>query len=117
MTQSKKEGTTHMVKDWSNAKFLDITKYQTSEPTVITLFPDLFDSIFAEQDRLSAFINFKDFYYQSSMTEQDAKEILLSMKICETCEEWFVDDELIDTEMMVGGGVGLVCSDCASTLG
>jgi hypothetical protein len=51
------------------------------------------------------------------MTEQDAKEILLSMKICETCEEWFVDDELIDTEMMAGGGVGLVCSDCAVTLG
>lgn len=32
---------------------------------------------------------------------------------CDRCEEFFREDDLIDTEEMVGGNIGLLCWDCA----
>jgi hypothetical protein len=49
-------------------------------------------------------------------TYQDAKNILENFSRCSSCDEWYDRDELIDTEMMVGGGVGMVCESCVETL-
>lgn len=34
------------------------------------------------------------------------------LKQCPLCEEWFEEDELIDTEGLVNGSVGYVCEQC-----
>lgn len=31
---------------------------------------------------------------------------------CESCENWFLYDDLTDTEGMLNGGIGKVCEQC-----
>ena len=34
------------------------------------------------------------------------------MQKCDRCEEYFLEDDLTDTEEMAGGGIGYLCLDC-----
>ena len=105
------------MKAWMQGPFLDITKYQTSELEVITLYPELFQQLFQSESRYSAFDAYRTFYHTSDMSYHDAKVLLENFVRCECCEQWFNRDDLLDTEQVVGGGVGLQCEDCAHTLG
>lgn len=35
------------------------------------------------------------------------------MKTCDCCGDYFEEDELIDTEESINGGIGYVCEQCA----
>jgi hypothetical protein len=105
-----------MTKQWMSGPFLDITKYADNTPETITVYPELFEELFVEADRYGAFYSYYVHYYSEMHTYQDAKNILENFSRCSSCDEWYDRDELIDTEMMVGGGVGMVCESCVETL-
>ena len=35
------------------------------------------------------------------------------MKECDRCGEYCLEDDLVDTEELAGGGIGDICPDCA----
>lgn len=41
--------------------------------------------------------------------EDDIEE----MRECDRCGEYCLEDDLVDTEELAGGGIGYVCPDCA----
>lgn len=105
------------MKAWMQGPFLDITKYQTNEPEIITLYPELFEQLFSATSRYSAFDDYRTFYHNDTLSYLDVKVLLENFVQCECCDGWFDRDDLVDTEQMIGGGVGLQCEDCAKTLG
>jgi hypothetical protein len=106
-----------MQKTWMSGPFLDISHYTESVPKQITIYPELFEQLFNEQNRYSAFYDYFVFYHSSALTYTDAQAILENFTQCQCCEQWFDRDDLVDTEQMIGGGAGLQCEDCVSTLG
>jgi hypothetical protein len=106
------------MKAWMQGPFLDITKYASDDiPTTITLYPDLFETLFDNTDRYNAFYNYRLFYHTDKMNYEEVKYLLENFKQCNSCVEWFDSNELIDTEELIGGGVGHVCEACLDTLG
>lgn len=108
-----------MFKEWMKGPCLgpEDIKSNNKVPTEIIYFPELFDLLFDAEDQYDAFKDFWTFYYTSDMTTEEAEAILSNFARCESCGSWFDADELVDTETMIGGGVGYVCEDCAGTLG
>lgn len=39
-------------------------------------------------------------------------EDIQEMQKCDVCEEYFLEDDLTDTEEAVNGGIGYLCDDC-----
>lgn len=105
------------MKNWMKGPFLDHTKYETTMSDTITLYPDLFQNLFDETSRYNAFYNYRVFYHTDSMSYEEVKYLLENFTQCNSCDEWFDQDELFDTEQIVGGGVGRVCEACIDTLG
>jgi hypothetical protein len=105
-----------MTKEWMNGPFLDISHYVDNTPTTITIYPELFDQLFAPEDRYSAFYTYYTEYRSEMHTLKDVQDILANFTRCASCDNWSDRDELIDTETMVGGGVGMVCESCRETL-
>lgn len=69
-------------------------------------------------------ITYEDFYEVGNLfTDRHKMTILVcphcesedieEMVQCDRCEEFFRENDLIDTEEMVGGNIGLLCCDCA----
>jgi hypothetical protein len=104
------------MKDWMKGPFLDISKYKDTSPATITLYPELFEQLFNDKDKYSAFLDYHDFYHSGRLSYTNVKALLENFTRCESCEQWFDQDDLIDTEQMIGGGVGHVCEDCTNTL-
>lgn len=105
------------MKDWMKGPFLDVTKYIDNTPATITVYKELFDSLFQEADKYSAFHDYWIHYHSDALSYTDVTELLENFKQCSSCSQWFDSDELVDTEEMMGGGIGYVCEACASTLG
>ena len=105
------------MKDWMKGPFLEIKKTENTGPEVITLYPHLFKQLFDTTNRYSAFYDYQVFYHTDMRSENDVKVLLENFTQCQCCEQWFDRDDLIDTEQMIGGGTGLQCEDCVSTLG
>ena len=108
-----------MLKEWMKGPFLgpDDIVFNDKTPSEIIYFPELFDLLFDPENQYEAFVDFWTFYYTTDMTATEAQNILSNFTRCESCGSWFDADDLVDTETMVGGGVGYVCEDCAGTLG
>jgi hypothetical protein len=49
-----------------------------------------------------------DLFVCPSCGDDDLEEL----EQCEICEEWFKNEDLTDTEGMVGGGCGYACPQC-----
>lgn len=107
------------MKDWMKGPFLtpgDI-KFNNSTPETITVYPELFAAYFDEKDVYSAFHSYWVYYHSEVLSFADVDSLLQNFTRCVSCEEWFDRDELVDTNEMIGGGIGYVCEACASTLG
>jgi hypothetical protein len=105
------------MKDWMKGPFLNTSSYTSVKDETITVYPDLFTQLFKPEDRYSAFDSYHTHYYDSNMTVEKTKVLLENFNQCASCNEWFDRDDLVDTEQMIGGGVGDVCEACADTLG
>jgi hypothetical protein len=107
------------MKDWMKRPFLTPADIKSNDetPDIITVYPELFARYFDEQDMYSAFHSYWIYYHSDALSYNNVDDLLQNFKRCESCDSWFDADELIDTESMVGGGVGYVCEDCAGTLG
>lgn len=68
-------------------------------------------------------ITFEEYYGVDNLfTDRNRMDILVcphcsdddieEMKKCDRCEEWFKEEDLTDTEEMIGGGIGDLCDDC-----
>ena len=58
-------------------------------------------------------------YFKTHIYIPQSFEEFLNSEVlrCSCCEEPFAIDDMVDTETMVGGGVGYQCEGCAETLG
>lgn len=108
-----------MLKEWMKGPFLgpEDIKSNDDTPDTITVYPELFARYFEDQDRYSAFHDYWINYQSDALSYDDVVDLLSNFTRCSSCEQWFDRDELLDTEEMIGGGVGYVCEDCAGTLG
>jgi len=52
-------------------------------------------------------------YFEKSLCPYCGEDDFEEMKKCDVCEEWTKEDDLIDTDGLVGGGTGYVCPQCA----
>ena len=43
-------------------------------------------------------------------------EDIIELEKCEKCGEYCLDADLVDTDEMVGGGIGYICLDCFKDL-
>lgn len=100
------------MKDWIKGPFLEVSRYKDSTPAVITVHKAMFDVIFEEQDRYSAFLDYMDIYHSEALSISDVQDLLQNFQRCASCETWYDRDDLVDTEQMIGGGIGMVCPDC-----
>jgi hypothetical protein len=105
-----------MKKEWMNGPFLDISHYVDNTPTTITIYPELFEQLFAPEDRYSAFYTYYTEYRSEMHTHKDVQDILENFTRCSSCEDWCDKDDLIDTEEMINGGVGYICASCVDSL-
>jgi hypothetical protein len=105
------------MKDWMKGPFLNTSNYTSVEDETITLYPDLFTQLFKPEDRYSAFDSYRNYYHDNNITTEKAKVLLENFSQCSSCDEWFDKDDLVDTEQMIGGGVGYACEACTGTLG
>lgn len=60
--------------------------------------------------------NPKEIDYESKYKElkrkMQEKIELYELKKCSVCEEYFEEDDLVNTEGMLNGGIGYVCEQC-----
>lgn len=104
------------MKDWMKGPFLNIGRYKDTLSTTITEHKDLFDSIFNDEDRGSAFVDYMNMYHSEALSVSDVEDLLHNFQQCSSCETWYDADDLLDTEEQVNGGVGMVCGSCLDTL-
>lgn len=106
------------MKDWMKGPFLTPVDIQPNyeTPDTITVYPELFAHYFDEQDIYSAFHSYWIYYHSDALSYSDVDSLLQSFTRCVSCEEWFDHNELVDTETMIGGGIGHTCEACAGTL-
>jgi hypothetical protein len=104
------------MKDWMKGPFLDPSKYLTDTPETISVYSEVFESLFNVTDRYSAFHDYWINYHSDALSYDDVVDLLSNFTRCSSCEQWFDRDDLIDTEEMIGGGIGYACEACVDTL-
>ncbi len=73
-----------------------------------------------EYERMEAYKDYNKNYNlarDKKMTFKDFKEnFFYDMEKCSMCGEWFIRDDMVDTEEMVNSGIGYVCEGCKENM-
>lgn len=82
------------MKEWMRGPFLSPSDINSVVPKTITLFPELFEKLFAPEDRYDAFYVYYSYFHDSTLSYNDVEFLLENFKKHPYSGEWYSQDEV-----------------------